>query len=414
MYNPEAQSQERRPSSKELEAIRHAVGEMGRSMIEDGYGHIENIGRRAPTLEVSRENDDNQGGRERPAIDFDSIGRTESGDIGRRISRMEKRRRLEENERRYVPEIPVGRREGEVRTAETAPRAAAYGEEKWWRRLLSFLRPPEEDSASSNALQQRPEEAFFQSNKGRQQIYRAPDYDATRAFRREQNSSSAGSESSPSVEDVLRNLRRNNPQEESYRRPIEGTEEVLPIDPIERAAESDAGKESSKANAAPEEAVSEESSEASTPNDEEDVDFDFDNLDLRLPFDDENTGEASSEQAEESSETSPSDDEEDVDFDFDNLNLSIDDEENGEVPSKQDTEPVPETAPEPVVQPTIVPRMKMHIQERPAASALRKPASARNFKPTNAVYNPYTDSFINAQYRDPEDIGPNTDSPQTE
>jgi hypothetical protein len=455
MYSPEAQKQE----SEELKKIRRSVDELDRRMAADGFGHDSPV----PVLETSSDGGESSYSGERPTIDFDSLGRTESGEIGKRISRMERRRMREEGAPVPKMEVPVGRKQGEDSAAErVASRPNPYFEEKQKHRWFSFGRKSRDTSTSSPTPPQPG--SYFQSNEGRRMIPDIPNYDHSAHFRHGENKDGRTENSERPQADkvyrayqpegVFRNSSKDTTPKEQPRRtsvlrdssgdaalkgqlvlvrdrssvPSESTRiRTSALDRARSSASSEPLDSDSvlrnlrETNPASENykppfitfITSEESSSSDTPPADESKVVEHDESVEPATAAPVETIDESSEASPESADSATVEDggSEDVDPDFfDKLgDLSIPEPEDM-LSEKATTE----TKPEPPVTPapTLVPRMRMNIhQDRPRASALNKSAAKRSFKPENAVYNPYTNSFTDAQWRPLEDT--DADSPQT-
>ena len=397
------------------------------------------------------------GGIERPAPTIEvSPNSNKASEYGKRMTRMMRREQLREKglreyeSRAPILEVPTGRRQGESTAETVSRRATSYSSEKQRHRLFNFFRPKEE--ATPQQTQSRP---YFSSNEGRRIVPNVPDYGVATNFRREQGNigrrerpeaserpqdrsyrvtqpesvfrdssknvppqepprrtrvldRSRGSttpESSFNPTSVLRNLQENNPPEGLFRRPAKESGDNSP-------------KNFSRPLPLPDEPVVTASTETEpitfTFGEDEDDPSKKDSSEFIIPPEKPAPAEPITFNFEED------DDAEDDSFDFDNLDLSIPSFEDGEeAQPKPNTatpseEAAPEVTPEPANAAPIVPRMRMHIHERPSVSMLRKPASERSFASKDPVYNPYTNSSIyHAQYRDPEDIDTGIDSPQT-
>lgn len=424
MYNPE--------SSKELKEIQNSVDEMERMMAADNIGHVEEI----PVLRVPPEN-------------------SESGEIGRRMTRMERRRMREEGASAPTLEVPVGRRQGEALAPEEPPKADVYRSEKQRHRWFPFGHAPK-NTPDSNP-QSRP---YFPSNEGRRMIVNTPDYDHSTYFRHEEDKRTSvldrarkpaspeppqdstsildrarrpiSSEQPQEFSSILDRARRSTSPEQRYESTSildRARKSTLPEQPqaspsvLDMARNTTASESPEPVTSAPVETTDESPEEspeptaavsvetidespeespepaASTPEEDEqfeDDTFDFDNLDLSIPSFEEDETEATPD--EESAESTSASDE------------GISEESSEPEPAPSSEEAAPEAAPEEpsdTTAPNIVPRMRINIhQDYRSASALNKPTVK---KP--GVYNPYTNSYDSPQWRPLEDT--NTDSPQT-
>lgn len=506
MYNPEARNQGGYHSSRELKEIHDSVDEMSLEIEKDGLGYVENFGEPVPVLEVSS---DSEEGSERSSERSTAPSRTESGDIGRRISRME-RRRLKEEALARSQEYQAG--QGQEReqnpVLERVPGPSTYPNDKQRRRWLPFFRRKSEDTTSGPVLQPQ-SVPYFSSNNGKRMIVNTPNYGYSTLFRREEaeeqsdnaratfysetfnttNTDYAAKISSfldasrdsvspeqPLRESVtvpveprrpilpelkrqvdaqIRKMREANPPEDYYRPPRVSSDNPLESD-IPPANEVEvAGTVEPAAIIEGSEEPSEESSESAPHttgedenNEHDEIDFNFDDLDLRIddldsytPFDEEGkegaevaAHEESAEPTEivgESSESTEEDDSnKDDGFDFDNFDPSSLDipsfeeedkteaapqeassrgEESTEEPSEPETaspeEAIPEVSSKPSDAPVAMSRMRVNIPHRSPTSALNKSTAGM----PRGKYNPYTDSFIKAQWREDADA----DSSQT-
>ena len=235
MYNPAAQNQE----SKELKENRRLVNEMGRSMAADDLGHENHV----PVLEVSPDIYKNSDSGERPTIDFGSLGRTENGEIGEKVSR--------------IVEVPAGRKQGEDLAPERAPITGAYSDEKQKRRWSLFGRRPKK-TTTNNPAPQSQSGSYFRSNEGRRMVVDTPNYDRSTYFRH--NEANPRETSSIKENDIPSSASSEEP-------PIPDASPVSP-EPVQQPAPAHEEYEETEAD---------------------DLD-DIMNYDLRIPYEDEENG----------------------------------------------------------------------------------------------------------------------------